>query len=101
MATSQKDRTIIIDLELLNSGNAQGCPACHRKFSLGDIAVMACGFWETGPEMCDLRVRLVKEYQLGGVMVWEFGHDTDDPKQSLLRHLSKGMELTAPADSRD
>ena len=51
MATSQKDKTIIIDLELLNSGNAQGCAACHRKFSLGDIAVMACGFWETGPQL--------------------------------------------------
>jgi hypothetical protein len=40
---------IIMDLEALNSTNAQGCPACGRKFSLGDTAVLACGAWGSGP----------------------------------------------------
>jgi hypothetical protein len=40
---------IIMDLETLNAGNAQGCPACGHKFSLGDTAVLACGAWGSGP----------------------------------------------------
>ena len=39
---------VIIDLEKLNSLNAEGCPACGNKFSLGDMAVSACGSWEGG-----------------------------------------------------
>ena len=40
---------IIMDLESLNTSNAQGCPACGRKFSLGDTAVLACGAWGGTP----------------------------------------------------
>ena len=40
---------IIMDLETLNTTNAQGCPACGNKFNLGDTAVLACGAWENGP----------------------------------------------------
>lgn len=40
---------IIMDLDALNRTNAQGCPACGRKFSLGDMAVLACGAWDDGP----------------------------------------------------
>ena len=40
---------IIMDLEKVNRFNAEGCAACGRKFSLGEIAVLACGFWEDGP----------------------------------------------------
>ena len=40
---------IIMDLEALNTTNAQGCPACGRKFSLGDTAVLACGAWGSVP----------------------------------------------------
>lgn len=36
---------IIMDLEALNLTNAEGCPACGRKFNLGDSAVLACGAW--------------------------------------------------------
>ena len=39
---------IIMDLENLNTYNAEGCPACNQKFTLGDMAVLACGFWEDG-----------------------------------------------------
>lgn len=39
---------IIMDLEALNTTNAQGCPACGHKFSLGDTAVLACGAWGNG-----------------------------------------------------
>lgn len=40
---------IMMDLETLNATNALGCPACGRKFSLGDTAVLACGAWGSGP----------------------------------------------------
>jgi hypothetical protein len=40
---------IIMDLEALNRTNAQGCPACGRKFNLGDTAVLACGAWGDTP----------------------------------------------------
>ena len=41
---------IIMDLEKVNTLNAEGCPACGKKFSLGDMAVLACGAWEGGPK---------------------------------------------------
>ncbi len=51
MASSER-RTpkIIMDLEKVNAYNAEGCPACGRKFSLGDTAVLACGAWDGGPK---------------------------------------------------
>ena len=49
MARSDKDRLrTIIDLEKLNRYNDEGCPACNRKFTLGEPVVLACGAWE-GP----------------------------------------------------
>lgn len=50
------------------------------------------GYWPVGPEACDLRLRLVKERGLGGVMVWDYGHDSAEPEHSLLRYLSAGLE---------
>ena len=47
--TPNKIKTII-DLETLNTSNAEGCPACGRKFTLGDPVVLACGAWEGGPK---------------------------------------------------
>jgi hypothetical protein len=41
--TKQK---LMIDLEKLNSLNAEGCPACKRKFTLGETVVLACGPWQ-------------------------------------------------------
>ena len=43
-----KKRKFIMDLEKLNTYNAQGCPACGKKFNLGDTVVVACGTWEGG-----------------------------------------------------
>lgn len=40
---------IIMDLEKINGSHSDGCPACGRKFSLGETAVLACGPWEGGP----------------------------------------------------
>ena len=37
---------IIIDLEKLNTLNSEGCPACKRKFTLGETVVLACGSWQ-------------------------------------------------------
>lgn len=51
MADSQKKaHSTIIDLEKLNSLNAEGCPACGRKFNLGDPVVIACGAWDGPPK---------------------------------------------------
>ena len=41
----------IMDLELLNRYNSEGCPACGKKFSLGDPVVVACGAWEGGAKV--------------------------------------------------
>ena len=38
----------MIDLQKLNELNAEGCPACGKKFTLGETAVVACGAWEGG-----------------------------------------------------
>ena len=44
----KKKHTFIIDLEKLNTLNAEGCVSCGRKFTLGETVVKACGAWE-GP----------------------------------------------------
>lgn len=49
------------------------------------------GYWPVGKETCDLRARLVKQHGLGGIMVWEYGHDSDHPDHSLLRHTSEAL----------
>jgi len=41
----KKTQTTIIDRELLNTLNAEGCPACGNKFTLGEPVVLACGDW--------------------------------------------------------
>ena len=41
----------IVDLELLNRLNEEGCPACGQKFTLGDTVVSACGAWEGGSKL--------------------------------------------------
>jgi hypothetical protein len=47
---NSKRKKYIIDLEKLNTLNAEGCPACSQKFELGDTVVIACGAWEGGPK---------------------------------------------------
>ena len=51
MSKNQKRSTVIIDLATLNEVNAEGCPACNRKFVLGETAVVACGNWQGGPKL--------------------------------------------------
>ncbi len=50
------------------------------------------GWWPAGTGVCDLRLKLVKEFGLGGVMVWDHGHDAKTPEESLLRHLSASID---------
>ena len=50
------------------------------------------GFWPVGKEACDLRLDLVKRFELGGVMVWDYGHDSAEEEYSLLRYLSEKMK---------
>jgi hypothetical protein len=45
MKTRKRSKTLI-DLEKLNTLNIEGCPACGRKFALGELVVLACGNWE-------------------------------------------------------
>jgi len=48
--SQKKAHSTIIDLEKLNTLNADGCPACGRKFNLGDPVVIACGAWDGPPK---------------------------------------------------
>ena len=48
--SNKKEQTFIIDLEKLNSLNAEGCATCGRKFTLGETVVKACGAWEGPPK---------------------------------------------------
>lgn len=50
-AYEKKRQTFLIDLEKLNTLNAEGCPACGRKFALGETVVRACGAWQGPPKM--------------------------------------------------
>ena len=50
-ANEKRKQTFIIDLEKLNSLNAEGCAACGRKFALGETVVRACGAWEGPPKL--------------------------------------------------
>ncbi len=45
MESHSRSKTLI-DLEKLNTLNPEGCPACGRKFELGELVVLACGNWE-------------------------------------------------------
>ncbi|MGE5258938.1 MAG: hypothetical protein ACM3KE_19865 [Hyphomicrobiales bacterium] len=49
--TRLKKNTFLIDLEKLNTLNEEGCPACGRKFTLGETAVLATGSWEGGAKV--------------------------------------------------
>ncbi len=49
--SARKRQTFIIDLERLNTLNAEGCAACGRKFNLGEMVVKACGAWEGPPKL--------------------------------------------------
>lgn len=40
----------MVDRERLMDLNEEGCPACGRKFTLGETVVLACGAWEGGPK---------------------------------------------------
>jgi len=49
--SDKKRQTFIIDLEKLNTLNAEGCVSCGRKFTLGETVVNACGAWEGPPKI--------------------------------------------------
>ena len=40
-AENPQKRKFIMDLEKLNTYNAEGCPACGMKFNLGDSVLVA------------------------------------------------------------
>ncbi len=63
--SAKKSQTFIIDLEKLNTLNAEGCVACGQKFALGETVVKACGAWEGPP-------RLIHENEA----VWDAGTAT-------------------------
>ena len=43
---SNKKVRVLIDLEKLNTLNAEGCLACGKKFNLGEEVVLALGKWQ-------------------------------------------------------
>lgn len=45
MKAHGKSKTLI-DLEKLNTLNPEGCPACGRRFELGEPVVLAFGNWQ-------------------------------------------------------
>jgi hypothetical protein len=45
METKRPLKTII-SLSMLNEFNAEGCPSCGHKFTLGEPVVLACGAWD-------------------------------------------------------
>ena len=47
----RRKHSLLIDLEKLNTLNAEGCPACGEKFTLGEIAVYVCGFCAGAPRI--------------------------------------------------
>ena len=49
--TDVQRQKFIIDLSKLNELNTEGCPACGRKFTLGETVVVACGAWEGGAKV--------------------------------------------------
>lgn len=52
MGTKNKQsQKTIIDRELLNSLNDEGCPACGNKFTLGEPVVLACGNWGSNKKL--------------------------------------------------
>jgi len=52
MANKKKGpNKFILDLEMLNTYNSEGCLACGQKFSLGETVVAACGPWGDGRKM--------------------------------------------------
>ena len=55
------------------------------------------GFSPVGPGACDLRLELVRKHGLGGVMIWDYGHDSTDPKTSLLNYLTKSFTASTSA----
>ena len=46
----KKPPATIVDLEKLNTLNAEGCASCGRKFELGEAIVLACGAWDGPPK---------------------------------------------------
>ncbi|NVM57947.1 MAG: hypothetical protein HWN51_07505 [Desulfobacterales bacterium] len=52
---------ILIDLEKLNTLNAEGCLACGKKFSLGEEVVLARGKWEGFKYIHENEARLDKK----------------------------------------
>jgi len=70
-----------ISYKTLSGANARPLPESEHGFSPANT------------DACDLRLELVREHQLGGVMVWDYGHDSTEADVSLLNYLSK--KLTA------
>jgi len=68
-----------ISYKTLSGANAKPLPESEHGYS------------HVNTDACDLRLELIKKYQLGGVMVWDYGHDSTDPETSLLNYLSQKL----------
>lgn len=48
MENTTSTQKVLVDLLLLNELNAEGCPACGGRFTLGETAVSGYGAWSGG-----------------------------------------------------
>src|SRR5690606_27265368 len=53
------------------------------------------GIFFNGPELVAREVRLARRLNLAGVMIWEIGQDTSNPKQSLLNSIHQAANPSA------
>lgn len=52
MNAKKRDKyKFVLDLEMLNKYNSEGCAACGGKFTLGETVVIACGPWGSTPKV--------------------------------------------------
>ena len=72
----KKKLTFIIDLEKLNTLNAEGCISCGRTFTLGETVVKACGAWEGPPKLIHENEAV---WDAGIVVVVAAGNTGPDP----------------------
>ena len=72
--------------QITNRNNALTYAEIKRRFRPGNHQDEAGGFYFNGPDTITKKVKLAKELELGGVMIWEVGQDATG-KDSLLKKV--------------
>ena len=72
--------------QITNRNNALTYAEIKQRFRPGNHQDEAGGFYFNGPDTITKKVKLAKELELGGVMIWEVGQDATG-KDSLLKKV--------------